>query len=281
MYDLAGFSVGIVDNANIIDGSSIGVGDVIIGIESTGPHSNGYSLIRKILTASGLAPDDQIPESGKTVAEALLAPTRIYVKTVLNLLRDFDIKGMPAGVSSRAADTLLEIRLVVTADAALEDVGSPADTGASSRPTVPDTGPVTAKARPQPSRSTVFMWGAYSGLCLPRRRAARALANRPRILSEASTTNQLREISLGVGLNVFMAIKARRIGLLAEGQSATCSVDHWGFADNSAAGRCPAAVAGVVVAAVAAGEPAPAWSRNKRRARAPPGRGTGATAGWP
>jgi len=94
MYDLAGFSVGIVDNANIIDGSSIGVGDVIIGIESTGPHSNGYSLIRKILTASGLAPDDQIPESGKTVAEALLAPTRIYVKTVLNLLRDFDIKGM-------------------------------------------------------------------------------------------------------------------------------------------------------------------------------------------
>jgi len=64
---------------------------------------------------------------------------------------------MPAGVSSRAADTLLEIRLVVTADAALEDVGSPADTGASSRPTVPDTGPVTAKARPQPSRSTVFM----------------------------------------------------------------------------------------------------------------------------
>lgn len=94
VYDLAGFSVGIVDNAKIIDGSGIGVDDVIIGIESSGPHSNGYSLIRKLLAASGLGPDDPMPESGKTVAEALCAPTRIYVKTVLNLLRDFEIKGM-------------------------------------------------------------------------------------------------------------------------------------------------------------------------------------------
>ncbi|UJX41088.1 phosphoribosylformylglycinamidine cyclo-ligase [Desulfovibrio sp. JY] len=94
VYDLAGFCVGIVDNAAIVDGSSIGVGDVVIGIESSGPHSNGYSLIRKILDASGLSGDDPMPESGKTVAEALCAPTRIYVKTVLNLLRDFEIKGM-------------------------------------------------------------------------------------------------------------------------------------------------------------------------------------------
>ncbi|EFL52225.1 phosphoribosylformylglycinamidine cyclo-ligase [Solidesulfovibrio fructosivorans JJ]] len=94
VYDLAGFCVGIVDNAAIIDGSSIGVGDVVIGIESSGPHSNGYSLIRKLLDASGLKGDDPMPESGKTVAEALCAPTRIYVKTVLNLLRDFEIKGM-------------------------------------------------------------------------------------------------------------------------------------------------------------------------------------------
>uniref|UniRef100_I2Q556 Phosphoribosylformylglycinamidine cyclo-ligase n=1 Tax=Desulfovibrio sp. U5L TaxID=596152 RepID=I2Q556_9BACT len=94
MYDLAGFCVGIVDNAKIVDGSSIGVGDAVIGIEASGPHSNGYSLIRKILAESGLGPDDPIPHAGKTVAEALLAPTRIYVKTVLNLLRDFDIKGM-------------------------------------------------------------------------------------------------------------------------------------------------------------------------------------------
>ena len=94
MYDLAGFSVGIVDNAKIIDGSSIGVDDVVIGIESSGPHSNGYSLIRKILAQSGLGPNDPIPLTGKTVAGALLAPTRIYVKTILNLMRDFDIKGM-------------------------------------------------------------------------------------------------------------------------------------------------------------------------------------------
>ncbi len=94
MYDLAGFCVGIVDNAKIVDGSSIGVDDVIIGIESSGPHSNGYSLIRKLLDASNLGRNDPIPHSGMSVADALLAPTRIYVKTVLNLLRDFDIKGM-------------------------------------------------------------------------------------------------------------------------------------------------------------------------------------------
>lgn len=94
VYDLAGFCVGLVDNAKIVDGSSIGVDDVIIGIESSGPHSNGYSLIRKILADSGLSPTDPLPNSTQTVGEALLAPTRIYVKTVLNLLRDFDIKGM-------------------------------------------------------------------------------------------------------------------------------------------------------------------------------------------
>lgn len=93
-YDLAGFSVGLVDQARIVDGSSIAVDDVIIGIESSGPHSNGYSLIRKLLDASGLSPNDPLPHAGQTVAEALLAPTRIYVKTVLNLLRDFEIKGM-------------------------------------------------------------------------------------------------------------------------------------------------------------------------------------------
>lgn len=94
VYDLAGFSVGIVDNAAIIDGSTIGVGDVIIGIESSGPHSNGYSLIRKILSGSGVDPASPMPYAGKTVAEALCEPTRIYVKTVLNVLRDFTIKGM-------------------------------------------------------------------------------------------------------------------------------------------------------------------------------------------
>jgi phosphoribosylformylglycinamidine cyclo-ligase len=93
-YDLAGFCVGLVDYAKIVDGSSIGVDDVIIGISASGPHSNGYSLIRKILAASGLSGTDPLPNSTQTIGEALLAPTRNYVKTVLNLLRDFEIKGM-------------------------------------------------------------------------------------------------------------------------------------------------------------------------------------------
>jgi phosphoribosylformylglycinamidine cyclo-ligase len=93
-YDLAGFCVGIVDNAKIVDGSSIGIGDAIIGIKSSGPHSNGYSLIRKILAQTGLRPNDLLPGAAQTVAEALLAPTRIYVKSVLNVMRDFPVKGM-------------------------------------------------------------------------------------------------------------------------------------------------------------------------------------------
>jgi phosphoribosylformylglycinamidine cyclo-ligase len=93
-YDLSGFCVGIVDYDNIVDGSQIANGDQIIGLASTGPHSNGYSLVRKIFDASGLAPTDVLPGDTKTVAEALLAPTRIYVQPVMNLLRDLPIKGM-------------------------------------------------------------------------------------------------------------------------------------------------------------------------------------------
>ena len=93
-YDLAGFCVGLVDNAQLVDGSSIKVGDRIIGIASSGPHSNGYSLIRKIFDASGLGRDDLFPGSDKTVVETLLAPTTIYVECIRNLMRDFTICGM-------------------------------------------------------------------------------------------------------------------------------------------------------------------------------------------
>ncbi|EPR32960.1 phosphoribosylformylglycinamidine cyclo-ligase [Alkalidesulfovibrio alkalitolerans DSM 16529] len=93
-YDLSGFCVGIVDNARIVDGSSIAVGDVIVGLGSTGPHSNGYSLIRKILAASNLSGGDAFPGTDKTVAEVLLAPTRIYVKPIKAIMRDLEIKGM-------------------------------------------------------------------------------------------------------------------------------------------------------------------------------------------
>lgn len=94
-YDIAGFTVGVVDRDNLIDGSSITVGDTLIGIASSGLHSNGFSLARKVIfERMGLGIDSIIPETGKTVADELLTPTKIYVKSVLNLLRDFTINGI-------------------------------------------------------------------------------------------------------------------------------------------------------------------------------------------
>ncbi len=93
-YDLAGFCVGIADNARIVDGSGIRVHDVVIGLASTGAHSNGFTLIRKILDQSGLSGNDIFPGTERTVSDVLLEPTAIYVETVRNLLRDFEIKGM-------------------------------------------------------------------------------------------------------------------------------------------------------------------------------------------
>ncbi len=93
-YDLAGFCVGLVDNAKIVDGSSIRVGDVLIGLASSGLHSNGYSLVRKILAQSGLGPGDVIPGCMGTVRDVLLQPTHIYTNVVRNLMRDLPIKGM-------------------------------------------------------------------------------------------------------------------------------------------------------------------------------------------
>ena len=94
-YDLAGFSVGVVDRTKIIDGTKIKEGDCIVGIPSTGVHSNGYSLVRKIIfNKMGLSAHDKIDELGLTVAQEFLKPTRIYVKEVLELIKKFEIKGM-------------------------------------------------------------------------------------------------------------------------------------------------------------------------------------------
>ncbi|GHV52419.1 phosphoribosylformylglycinamidine cyclo-ligase [Deltaproteobacteria bacterium] len=93
-YDLAGFCVGIVDNSRIVDGSSIKVGDSLIGLASSGLHSNGYSLVRAILKKSGLAGSDIMPGSNQTVQDVLLTPTTIYVECIRTLLRDLPIKGM-------------------------------------------------------------------------------------------------------------------------------------------------------------------------------------------
>ncbi|MGD9021865.1 MAG: phosphoribosylformylglycinamidine cyclo-ligase, partial [Lysobacterales bacterium] len=91
-YDLAGFAVGVVDRPGLIDGSSVAEGHAVLGLASSGPHSNGYSLVRKVLEASG--DDPAMPLGASTLGEALLAPTRIYVKTLLPLLERFAIDGL-------------------------------------------------------------------------------------------------------------------------------------------------------------------------------------------
>ena len=88
-YDLAGFTVGAVEREDLIDGSTISAGDAIIGIASSGPHSNGYSLIRKVLERSKSSEIDGSPAS-----ERLLAPTRIYVKPILALMQSISVKGL-------------------------------------------------------------------------------------------------------------------------------------------------------------------------------------------
>ena len=86
-YDLAGFCVGVVEKSEIIDGSKVADGDSLIALPSSGPHSNGYSLIRKIIEVSG-ADIENIQLCGKSLADLLMAPTRIYVKPLLKLIKD-------------------------------------------------------------------------------------------------------------------------------------------------------------------------------------------------
>lgn len=94
-YDLAGFTVGIAERNELIDGSETRVGDVLIGLASSGIHSNGYSLVRKICFEElGLSVSDHVPEFGCTLGEELLRPTRIYTETVLNLIKNFKIHGV-------------------------------------------------------------------------------------------------------------------------------------------------------------------------------------------
>ena len=96
-YDLAGFAVGIVDKKKIIDNKKMKVGDVVIALPSTGVHSNGFSLVRRVFGIDENRPELYLPKeelSGKSIAEALLTPTRIYVKSILALLEQVDVKGI-------------------------------------------------------------------------------------------------------------------------------------------------------------------------------------------
>ncbi len=94
-YDIAGFTTGVVEKSRLIDGSKVAVGDVLVGIASSGVHSNGFSLVRKIVADAGLSLDERRPELGGAVlGEVLLTPTNIYVREVLEVIRNCDVHGV-------------------------------------------------------------------------------------------------------------------------------------------------------------------------------------------
>ena len=109
-YDLAGFGVGIVDNGKIIDGTDIRVGHRLIGIASSGLHSNGYSLVRKVCFEHlKLKVDDYIPELGKTLGEELLTPTRIYAQPILRIVKELPVHGLAHITGGGLAENILRI----------------------------------------------------------------------------------------------------------------------------------------------------------------------------
>ena len=94
-YDIAGFTTGVVEKSKLIDGSKVKVGDVLVGIASSGVHSNGFSLVRKIVADKGLSYHNKIEEFGeKRLGDVLLTPTKIYVKQVLEVIRNCDVHGV-------------------------------------------------------------------------------------------------------------------------------------------------------------------------------------------
>ena len=94
-YDIAGFTTGVVEKSRLIDGSKVRVGDVLLGVASTGVHSNGFSLVRKIVADAGLDYQDAIPEfGGAKLGDVLLTPTKIYVRQMLDVIRQCDVHGI-------------------------------------------------------------------------------------------------------------------------------------------------------------------------------------------
>ncbi|MCX7427038.1 MAG: phosphoribosylformylglycinamidine cyclo-ligase, partial [Planctomycetia bacterium] len=99
-YDLAGFCVGVVERKRVIDGRAITPGDVVLGVASSGLHSNGFSLVRKVVfEIAGLAPGDHVEELGATVADALLVPTRIYARAMRQVLQHYKVKSVVHGIA--------------------------------------------------------------------------------------------------------------------------------------------------------------------------------------
>ncbi len=109
-YDLAGFSVGVVDDSKIVDGSEIRRGCQLVGIASSGIHSNGFSLVRKIcFDLMKLSVEDYVADLGRTLGEELLTPTRIYVKPLMNLLRDFPVCGIAHITGGGIPDNIIRV----------------------------------------------------------------------------------------------------------------------------------------------------------------------------
>jgi phosphoribosylformylglycinamidine cyclo-ligase len=99
-YDLAGFCVGVAERKHIIDGKAIAAGDVVLGVASSGFHSNGYSLVRKaVFEVGGHKATDHVPELGTTVGEALITPTKIYVKPIRRVLSYYKVKSVVHGIA--------------------------------------------------------------------------------------------------------------------------------------------------------------------------------------
>jgi phosphoribosylformylglycinamidine cyclo-ligase len=99
-YDLAGFCVGIVERSQLLDGSAITPGDTVLGIAASGVHSNGYSLVRKIVFEhAGLSVDDQVPDCDATVGELLMEPTRLYARPIRDVLSHYKVKSVVHGVA--------------------------------------------------------------------------------------------------------------------------------------------------------------------------------------
>lgn len=108
-FDMAGFCVGVAEKDELLDGSKIAPGQVLLGVESSGLHSNGFSLVRKVVfEAANLSVDDEVSELGQTVGEALLTPTRIYAKLVNRLMQSDETKGTVTGIAHITGGGLAE-----------------------------------------------------------------------------------------------------------------------------------------------------------------------------
>ncbi|MFW6287086.1 MAG: phosphoribosylformylglycinamidine cyclo-ligase [Candidatus Sumerlaeota bacterium] len=183
-YDLVGFATGVVERSKMIDGKRIEPGDMVVGLGSSGIHSNGYTLARAVFDKQNLGVHDKVDQLGITAGEALLTPTRIYVKPVLALLDAFDIRGM-AHITGGGFEGNLNRALPDGCDATI-------DTGSWERPEIFDfiqeTGPVEER-----EMFRTFNMGIGYTLVLPADQAAKAVRRAEELGENAWLIGQVTE----------------------------------------------------------------------------------------